>query len=145
LKPEKLKPSWFRPVCDQVLIKVAWWRENYTRGEVYSTCPFHDPNLGVIDKPTGYAHRMAWTKAEFDHLVRIMAGWCKDAPLIEELRIIRDKVLPNGRLIPGNKRVITLAFYFQHVDLIYQTLLEAKNGKSSSIEEFREEGKGIFE
>lgn len=139
------EPLWFTPVCDQVLAKVARWKTHYDRGEVHSTRKFNHPVQGVIDLPVCYAHRLAFTKAEFDHLVRIMEACSQDKALIEELILVRDKILPNGRLMPGNVRVITLAFFLEHVTKIYDTLLEAKNGKPRSIGEYQEPGKGLFE
>lgn len=140
-------PLWVTPLCDRVLFKVYQWLANYTRGEVYATCKFNDPRAGVVDKPTAYAHRIAWTKQEFDHFLRIMEASCDNKVLVEELKTIRDKVLPKGQLVlgPGAPRAITMSFYPEYVKLMYMTLLEAKNGKPKSMEDFREDGKGLFE
>jgi hypothetical protein len=137
---------WFSPLCDQVLAIVTYWKQNYTRGEVHSTCKWNDPvTMLVVDKPTRYAHRLAFTKAEFAHLVRIMETLCQDKALVEELRIIRDRTLPRGQLLFGGRNRVTIAFYPEHVDLIHKTLTEAKNGKLKSIQDYGEPGKGIFE
>lgn len=139
------RPQWYSPVCDMVLTKVTLWRRNYEKGEVHSTCKFHDPREGIVDKPTRYAHRIAWTKPEFDHLVRIMEEACPNKALVGELKTIRDEVLPKGQLVVGNARIVTMAFYPEHVDQILDTLKEARDGRQSTPADFQEEGRELFE
>jgi hypothetical protein len=138
-------PLWYTPLCDRVLAKVQLWCATYERGEVNATCKFNDPQLGLIDKPTRYAHAIAWTTAEYDSLLRILEAGCENKALVEELRYIRDYKLPHGRLVLGNARVVTMAFYREHVNLILKTLLEARDGKSKTIADYGEEGKSLFE
>lgn len=139
-------PLWFSPLCDIILHKVAYWHAFYHRGEVAATCKFNDPMKGVIDKPTKYAHKIIWTEREFDTLLRLLDEHCSNKALVAELRQVRT-LLPKGRLVqgPGNPRSIIMSFYFEHVDEIRTALLEARDGKTKTIQEYVEEGKDLFE
>jgi hypothetical protein len=133
---------WFSPVCDRVLAKLKIWRENYTRGEVESTCKFNT-GFEIVDQPVRYMHRIAWSIHEFDHLVRVMEAICQNKALVDELKLIRKEKLPVGQIAIGGTRVVSIAFYPEYIDLMIKLMVEARDGKTKTMAEEIEEG-GLF-
>lgn len=124
------------------LVILKAWRTAYERGEVESTCKFHDPVSGIIDKPTRYAHKITWHPAEFDHVARIVRAACPNKPLIEEVERVR-AMIPRGKLRPGGRREVTLAFYAEHIDEIIRAMETARGSSKPTLAEQVEEG-GLF-
>jgi hypothetical protein len=79
-------PLWFAGVCDQVLAKVQWWAANWARGEEYATRPFMNEKFEQVNVVTKRRAKIAWTKQEFQHLVRILETIRPDWPMTHDLR-----------------------------------------------------------
>lgn len=162
---KKASPLWFGGVCDDLLFKVMIWGRAYWRGEVHSTRQFLELDGRVVDKPTKMAHDIPFREVELDHLVRIGQALKPDSPLLEELIRIKG-MWKNGKAVRGNKyfrnywakvnlptgihKVITLAFYPEHVNEIVNMLKQAKTGQRSTtlekiVQERQEQGKDLFE
>jgi hypothetical protein len=134
---------WFSPICDQMLYKLRLWRQNYERGEVAATCKFHDPVAGVVDKPTKYMHKIAFRPLEFGYFVQILEALCPNKPLVEEIKLFQKESLPKGQLTIGGARIVSMAFYPEHLDLMIKAMMEARDGKTKTLAEEVKEG-GLF-
>lgn len=162
----RANPIWYTGICDDLYKKIAIWKSAYWVGEVHSTRSWLDPKSGQpVDKPTRMAHRVPFREIELDHLLRITEQLKPNSPLLEELREIRKmwkyaKPIQGFRymhsywskvpLPAGLHRSITLAFYPEHVNEIFDMLVEAKSGQKAqtadaAISSKRSEGKDIFE
>lgn len=164
--PKKAKqPLWFTPICDDLRLKIAVWKEAYWYGEVHSTRPFLAKDGHTIDKPTRCAHKIPIREVELDHLIRIIESLRPESHLLEELKQVK-LIWRYGKPVQGYKymqsywskvplpagmhRVITLAFYPEHVVEILGILNEAKTGqKAASLDQIianrKKEGKDVFE
>jgi hypothetical protein len=141
-------PLWFTGVCDALLYKVQLWYLRYEQGVACKDADFLTSEGQVVKKPTMYACKVALTWNELEHLERILLAVCPRDPLTAEVCGIR-KIWKQGRLLPGNQRIMTLAFYASHVQQILQTLQQAKQGQVESIDAYiaaqKQAGKGPFE
>lgn len=164
--PRKANPLWFTPICDEVARKIAIWDKAYWLGEIHSTRQWLNPKSGDVEnKPTRMAHDMPWRDVELDHLIRVIGSLRPDTPLLKELEEVRSiwkygKPVMGFRLMKsywsqiqlpkGIHRVLTMAFYPEHVKEILAILEEAKTGQKSAsleaaVEQARQEGKELFE
>jgi len=154
--PKRANGLWFKGVCDELYLKIAAWDKAYWFGMVHSTRKWLDPANGqVIDKPTKMAHEIPFREVELEHLSRIANELRSGSQLAEELknlcvlwqhgRAVKGHKFSKGywaaiSLPPGLHRVITVAFYPEHVkDILY--LLDEARGDSVR----RAEGKELFE
>lgn len=157
---------WFRGVCDELEMKIRIWDGAYWYGNVHSTRKWCDPKDGhVIDKPTRMAHEIPFRELELDHLVRIVESLQPNTPMVEELKEVK-KLWKYGKPVRGYRyaksywskivlpqgahRVVTMAFYPEHVKEILAILVEAKTGKKvatieTSVAAKKQEGKDLFE
>lgn len=163
--PKKANSPWFVPVCDELYLKVALWDEAYKFGEVHSTCQYLEKDGQVINKPTRYAHRIPFRLVELEHLIRIIEDLKPGSTLVEELEQVK-AVWKYGKPVMGNRymlsywskiilphgvhRLVTLAFYPEHVKEIRNILKEAKTGQTNAaleqiMEEKKQAGKDLFE
>jgi hypothetical protein len=149
---------WFRPVCDDLLQKIANWFINYERGEIFSTRAYLDKYGGLTEKTIKQAYRIAIKPLEMEHLVKILQALAPKSPLTGDLagilasmrRRFKDIPLKNRpMLLVSGEWVIKLAYYRADVQDIVTTLLEAKTGKiqnlAAVLEEQKKAGKEMFE
>lgn len=166
--PQTVEPTrdnvWYKGICDELLFKVALWEAAYwTGGSVHSTRQWLDPRLGKpVDKPVKMAHFLPFREVELEHLVRIVEALKPGTPMVDEVRQLK-AIWHSGKAVvgrrypktywtnvilpPGIHRVITVAFYPEHVTELVKILNEAKTGKKA--DEFwkqqKEAGKDLFE
>jgi hypothetical protein len=160
------QPLWFAGICDEVLLKVVLWESAYWLGEVHSTRQWLNPKTAQIeDKPTRCAHQVPLRLQEIEHLVRIVETLRPGTKLVEELKEVQ-KIWKYGKPVQGYvyhygywsrvnlpkgiHRVVTLAFYPEHVTELLDILKEAKTGQKkasidAAITKKKEEGKDLFE
>jgi hypothetical protein len=140
---------WFSGVCDSVLSKVYTWHKVYEQGEVCKDQDYLNVDGVVVKKPTMYAHRIGWTQPELEHLIRIVKDLRPQDPILGEVTRLR-ALWRHGKLVYGGNRILTLAFYKEHVKLLLDILQEAKTGQTAAkidqvIEQRRKEGKDLFQ
>src|ERR1700678_2203674 len=80
---------WFRPVCDDLLVKILRWLMEYEKGEVYSTRDFLTVDGHRVDRPTRYASRIPLKPLEVQNLVSIMSALAPDNPLTADLKVLQ--------------------------------------------------------
>lgn len=162
---KKANPLWFTGICDELLLKIAIWDQAYWVGEVHSTRQFLERDGRVVDKPTKIAHEMPIREIELDHIIRILEAMRPESQLLGEFQAIK-RIWKYGKPVHGYRfmksywsrfnlpagihRVITVAFYPEHVKEVLNTLLEAKTGQKVAtadllIEKQKESGKELFE
>ena len=149
---------WFKPVCDDLLGKIHRWWVNYEHGEIFSTREWLDREGNKIDKPTRYAYRIPFRPLEIQHLVSILEALAPTNSLTKDMKELHESMkhrfinLPlknRPRLLPTGEWMITLALYKADIEEVLTLLLEAKSGKSQTIESLaeqqKEQGKDLFE
>ena len=149
---------WFKPVCDDLLGKIHRWWVNYERGEIFSTREWLDREGNKVDKPTRYAYRIPFRPLEIQHLVSILEVLAPANSLTKDMKELHESMkhrfinlnLKNRpRLLPTGEWMITLAWYKADIEEVLTLLLEAKSGKSQTIESLaeqqKEQGKDLFE
>lgn len=162
---KKASPLWFAGICDELLTKVAIWDQAYWVGEVHSTRQFLELDGRIVDKPTKIAHELPLREIELDHMIRILEAMRPESQLLGEFQDIK-KIWKYGKPVRGFRfmksywsrftlpqgihRVITIAFYPEHVKEVLNTLLEAKTGQKVAtidavVEKQKESGKDLFE
>lgn len=128
---------WYRPVCDKLHAKIAFWYSNYERGEVAYTAQWLNLDNVVVDRPTRYAHKLPFTTAEFGNLVRILMALEPKHTLTADLtkvytsmqRRFNDIPLVNRpQLLTSGEWLITLIYWIDDVKWILDLLAEAKSG-----------------
>lgn len=157
-------PLWFAGICDELYSKIAIWDNAYWYGEIHSTRQFLTKSGELVDRPTKMAHEIPFREVELDQLIVIMEALRPATPMIEELKRLK-KVWKYGKpvrgyvfrksywskitLPQGMHRVITVAFYPEHVKDILTILQEAKTGQKAatfeSIIKDKSDGKDLFE
>jgi len=149
---------WFKPVCDDLLGKIHRWWVNYERGEIFSTREWLDREGNKVDKPTRYAYRIPFRPLEIQHLVSILEALAPANSLTKDMKELHESMkhrfinlnLKNRpRLLPTGEWMVTLAWYKADIEEVLTLLLEAKSGKSRTIESLteqqKEQGKDLFE
>ena len=149
---------WFKPVCDDLLGKIHRWWVNYERGEIFSTREWLDREGNKVDKPTRYAYRTPFRPLEIQHLVSILETLAPANSLTKDMKDLHESMkrrfnnLPlknRPRLLATGEWVITLAWYKADIEEVLTLLLEAKSGKSQTVESLAEQqkaqGKELFE
>jgi hypothetical protein len=149
---------WFKPVCDDLLGKIHGWWVNYERGEIFSTREWLDREGNKVDKPTRYAYRIPFRPLEVQHLVSILEALAPTNSLTKDMKELHESMkhrfinlnLKNRpRLLPTGEWMVTLAWYKADIEEVLTLLLEAKSGKSQTIESLaeqqKEQGKDLFE
>jgi hypothetical protein len=149
---------WFKPVCDDLLGKIHRWWVNYERGEIFSTREWLDREGNKVDKPTRYAYRIPFRPLEIQHLVSILEALAPTNSLTKDMKELHESMkhrftnlnLKNRpRLLPTGVWMVTLAWYKADIEEVLTLLLEAKSGKSQTIESLaerqKEQGKDLFE
>jgi hypothetical protein len=149
---------WFKPVCDDLLGKIHRWWVNYERGEIFSTREWLDREGNKVDKPTRYAYRIPFRPLEIQHLVSILEALAPTNSLTKDMKELHESMkhrfinlnLKNRpRLLPTGEWMVTLAWYKADIEEVLTLLLEAKSGKSRTIESLteqqKEQGKDLFE
>ena len=149
---------WFKPVCDDLLGKIHRWWVNYERGEIFSTREWLDREGNKVDKPTRYAYRIPFRPLEIQHLVSILEALAPANSLTKDMKELHESMkhrfinlnLKNRpRLLPTGEWMVTLAWYKADIEEVLTLLLEAKSGKSQTIESLaeqqKEQGKDLFE
>lgn len=157
---------WYRGVCDDLYRKIAIWDFAYWNGEVHSTRQWLNPITAREEpKPVKMAHWMPLREIELEHMLRILEALRPNTSMLEEWQKIKE-MWKHGKTVQGsvyNKtywsvvplpsgihRVITVAFYPEHVKELVAILEEAKTGQKnasleSAVEKAKQEGKGLFE
>jgi hypothetical protein len=149
---------WFKPVCDDLLGKIHRWWVNYEHGEIFSTREWLDREGNKVDKPTRYAYRIPFRPLEIQHLVSILEVLAPTNSLTKDMKELHESMkhrfinlnLKNRpRLLSTGEWMITLAWYKADIEEVLTLLLEAKSGKSRTIESLaeqqKEQGKDLFE
>ena len=149
---------WFKPVCDDLLGKIHRWRVNYEHGEIFSTREWLDREGNKVDKPTRYAYRIPFRPLEIQHLVSILEALAPANSLTKDMKELHESMkhrfinlnLKNRpRLLPTGEWMVILAWYKADIEEVLTLLLEAKSGKSQTIESLaeqqKEQGKDLFE
>jgi hypothetical protein len=149
---------WFKPVCDDLLGKIHRWWVNYERGEIFSTREWLDREGNKVDKPTRYAYRIPFRPLEIQHLVSILEALAPANSLTKDMKELHESMkhrfihlnLKNRpRLLPTGEWMVTLAWYKADIEEVLTLLLEARSGKSQTIESLaaqqKEQGKDLFE
>ena len=149
---------WFKPVCDDLLGKIHRWWVNYEHGEIFSTREWLDREGNKVDKPTRYAYRIPFRPLEIQHLVSILEALAPTNSLTKDMKELHESMkhrfinlnLKNRpRLLPTGEWMVTLAWYKADIEEVLTLLLEAKSGKSRTIESLaeqqKEQGKDLFE
>jgi len=149
---------WFKPVCDDLLGKIHRWWVNYERGEIFSTREWLDREGNKVDKPTRYAYRIPFRPLEIQHLASILEVLAPTNSLTKDMKELHESMkhrfinlsLKNRpRLLPTGEWMITLAWYKADIEEVLTLLLEAKSGKSQTVESLaeqqKEQGKDLFE
>lgn len=142
---------WYSGICDVLLTRVQFWYKNYEFGEVCKDQDYLSLEGEVQKKPTMYAYKMPWSKIELSHLVRIMQESNPNSDLTKEVAKLPEIWKRGQRVpVPGEYRMMTLAFYKEHVKEILDTLLQTKSNTTSSpidevIKQRKEAGKDLFE
>ena len=134
---------WFTPVCDTLLQTVAHWLATYERGEVYASRKWLGRD-GVVDRPTCYAHRLAFRPNELQHLLNILTHLTPKSEVLADIGELQAG-LRRGRLLPGGKYVVTVAFYKQDIQEIYDALVRARAGETAPLDAPKSDGKELFE
>ncbi len=123
------KTLWFRGVCDSLLSKVQAWHKGWNTGRVAGTRPYMDVS-GMIDVPTIREHDIAFHPRELEYAIKIMKAIKPMAPMTALLERARQG-LDRCQLLPGGLRRVKLQTYFEDVDVLLKTLVEAKTGQTS--------------
>lgn len=148
---------WFRPVCDQLLVKIQAWHDKYHRGEVYSTRLYANP-IGVVEAiPQLYLHRVPLRPLELKNLVTIMQELAPKSKVTKDLVTVHEQmgsrfssmpVASRPKLMMSGEWVIPLAYYQDDIKGIIDVLLRARDNRQS-MEEIqnakKDEGKSLFE
>ena len=146
-----MRPIWYAGTCDSLLAKVKAWHERYGQGQVHSTRQFLDFDGKIVNKPTKMIHTIAFIKQEIDNLVVFTNYYCKDLSLKVEVLAVADQWNREGKLLPGGLKKISLAFFPEHVEAIYQLISKARRDYLSGgsveekIQEAKDSGKDLFE
>lgn len=135
---------WFRPVCDDLLRIIVSWHANYERGEVESDRKWLNLDGVVVDRPTRYAHRIAFRPIEVEYLLQIMRLYAPQSEVINEL-VKLSIGLRRGRLLPGGRYLVTIAYWKQDLREMLVALLTARDGQVVEIGKPRTDGKDLFE
>jgi hypothetical protein len=139
---------WFRPVCDELYHTVARWYTTYETGEVESHRKWLNLDGVIVDRPTRYAHRIAFKPIEVQHLATIMTALAPASDVTKEVLKLQTG-LRRGRLLPGGKYVVTIAWWKQDLREILEVLLQAQRGATTTLEQTLEKqkqaGKDLFE
>jgi hypothetical protein len=149
-KPQASRPdvTWYTPVCDNVLRKIANWYFTYRRGDPAASRPWVNMDGRVVDRVTKYANRIRFKPNELDHLIRILDALAKTRELVDFYRKVRGG-LKRGKLLPGGEYEVILDAYIQDVEETLEALVRAKTGRLQSIEDIAKEqmskGKMPFE
>lgn len=143
-----LDPTWYTPVCDQLMQKIHHWYTVYDRGTESASRKWITMNARIVDRVTMYAHVLKFKTREIDHLVRLMEALSPHPELTADFKQVRAR-MQKGRLYPGNEYEVTLNFYKQDVVDILNVLIRAKTGQLKTVEQLAKEqaaaGKGMFE
>lgn len=139
---------WFTPVCDDLLKTVAHWHARYDQGEIESDRKWLNLDGVVIDRPTRYAHRLAFRPVEIQHLLRIMTALAPTSEVTKEITKLHGG-LKRGRLLPGGKYLVTVAYWKEDVAEILEALIRAKTGQLETFDQLikkqKQDGKELFE
>jgi hypothetical protein len=139
---------WFTPVCEDLLRTLAVVHADYERGEVESTRPWLNLDGVIVDRPTRYAHRVAFKPVELQHLLTIMQMLAPASDVTKEV-VKLHAGLRRGRLLPGGKYLVTIAYWKQDLREILEILLRARNGETEPIDQAlakqKQSGKDLFE
>jgi hypothetical protein len=149
---------WYRPVCDDLLQKIARWFRDYESGEVFSTRQYLDKIGGLMDLPQKRVFRLAIKPLELEHLVLILKALAPKSPLTSDLVGLCEGMKRRFKNIPLKNRpfmvasgewVVKLAYYRADVQELIGYLIEAKTGKTQNmaavLEQQKKEGKDLFE
>src|ERR1017187_8135186 len=141
---------WFKPVCDDLLVKIAKWHINYDQGEVFSTRAFLDKLGAMSAKPIKRASKVAFRPLELEQLATILTAMAPKNPLTADLVSLNEGMKQRFRNIPLANRphmlttgewVIKLAYYKDDVQEIFDILAEAKTGKVHTTQGLMEQQK----
>lgn len=146
---------WFKPVCNNVLTKVAVWYAMYqqdlksptnTHGKVYASKSYMNLRGELEDRPTMFLYEIKFTLNEMDHLMRMLNEVIPDEKVTQTMANVA-KGLRKGILVPPFYYLIKLALYPEEVKQIVDALLRVKNGTTASIDDLvlDQEGKAPFE
>jgi hypothetical protein len=142
-------PTWYTPVCDDVLRKIFMWHSRYNSGDPSATRPFVELNGRVVDKVTRVANRIRFKPNELDHLIRILDALTPTRELVDFYRKIRQNIKSRGHLVAGGEYEVIIDAYLQDAEETLKTLVRAKTGKLKTIDELvkerTEQGKMPFE
>jgi hypothetical protein len=130
---------WFKPVCDQILDKIANWYINYFMGgrppakNVYASKPYMSEKTGrVEERVTMVLHKIKFTELELRHLNRLLNLIIPNKPITTLINKVY-KGLKKGILIPPNYYLVDLVAYQSEVKEIYDALIKAKSGQLEDI------------
>jgi hypothetical protein len=139
-------PVWFSGISDTVLAKVAFWYENWHRGDEFATRDrINDTGTAVEQVVTKRLHAIQWTKAEFANLVAIMKRVRPKSALTADLDVVLSGFDKNRLNLYGTRN-IRIATYLDDVKELYNAVVEAKSGTNGiDVSAGRTPGKGIWE
>lgn len=113
-----------------MLRKVEGWLRAWPRGDVYATRSGWSIKEGNFDVVTGRLLRIPFTKAELEHLVRILdemkPNWTFTAYLKAKLAKFE-----SFRLLTGNQRLVPLESGDEPLKQALDLLVAAKTGRAS--------------
>ncbi len=130
--------TWYTPVCDDLLRKVANWYLTYRRGDPAASRPWINMSGRTVDRVTKYANRIRFKPNELDHLIRILDALAKTRELVDFYRKVKAG-LRRGKLLPGGEYEVILDAYPQDVEETLEALVRAKTGKLKSIDDIAKE------
>ena len=149
---------WFKPVCDDLLGKIHRWWVNYERGEIFSTREWLDREGNKVDKLNTLCLQDT-LQAFGDPAPGLDPGGLgaseladqghEGSPRKHEAPLQQSASKEWYVLLATGEWVITLAWYKADIEEVLTLLLEAKSGKSQTVESLAEQqkaqGKELFE
>lgn len=140
---------WYKGISDQVLAKFQAWRSAYDHGDVHSTRKFLTKRGVLEDRVVKRAHQIGWSASELAEAVRLLGSSEEGRTYAEEFKAVQ-KIWSKGQPVPGGRRLVTLAFYQEHVNQMCDLLMRVKDQEThQSIEEriqqAKEGGTDLFE
>lgn len=131
---------WFAGICDAVLARLQAWYQHYDRGEIHSTRPFLNHDGNIVDVVQKREHRVPWKKMELERLYQILLALRPKSPLVPDVKKLLDNIdrCPLGN---GGYRIAPLIYYRDDVKELIDAMVEAKQGKTETVESILEEAK----
>ena len=130
-------PLWYTGVCDSMAAKVLSWYRNWHLAPVYATREKMQTDGTIVQVPTMRAVPVAWTRAELEHLVRILKALRPDWAITSDLAGLLQN-FDTAKLLPNKQRLISMRSYIEDPKEILDVLVEAKKGKPSFEQEAAE-------